>query len=499
MSDKVQNILKASFWVLAVSWYSRVLSMLTVIILARNLDKHDFGILAGCFVIQSFFNAIASTGVREFILRKETITAEDINAAWTIHVSTRLLMALSIFGLSGYAADFMKIPEIGLLLKVMSLSAVFQGFQNLAIYIDMKKLRYSKPSLLGAISKSVASTTSISLAIIYQSYWAVVVSEVLFHAVYTIGTHVAYKHKLKFVSKNVFEQWQFSKWIILKGIVGYIKAAFDKIIVSRNYPLGDLGLYNFSMEAATTASKFIIQPLNKLIYPSLSDYVNDKRVLVDKVNKSLLVLSCVYIPIVFGGVYLSDILVPVVFGSKWSEAVPLFNIFLPMTFAGILVSALTNVYTLTGKVKQQFWYEVITSILFLMVMVPASTLPLLDFALCRQLVPYVLLLTIMLALQRTLPISIFKLLKLLFIPLMCSLFMILLLRFFSQLVTIDNDIVFLLVSICIGALAYIVALVTMVVLSKGIVPENDFLYKNFILGFIGVSKRKLEQKRAKNG
>lgn len=496
MSDKVQSILKASFWVLAVSWYSRVLSMLTVIILARNLDKHDFGILAGCFVIQSFFNAIASTGVREFILRKETITAEDINAAWTIHVSTRLLMALLIFALSDYAADFMKIPEIGLLLKVMSLSAFFQGFQNLAIYIDIKNLDYSKPSFLEAISKSVASTVSIALAIIYQSYWAVVISEVLFHAVYTIGTHVVYKHKLKIVRENVFVQWQFSKWIILKGVVSYIKSAFDKIVVSRTYSLGDLGLYNFSMDAAKTASQFIIQPLNKLIYPSLSEYINDKSVLVDKVNKSLLVLSCIYLPIVFGGVYLSDTLVPVVFGSKWDEAVPLFNIFLPMTFAGILVSALTNVYTLTGKVKQQFWYEVITSILFLMVMVPASTLPLLDFALCRQLVPYVLLLTIMLALQRTLPISIFKLLKLLLIPLICSLFMISVLRFFSQLVTIDNEIVFLLVSIFIGAIAYVIALVLMIFLSKGKVTENDFLYKNFILVFFGVIKRKLEQKRA---
>lgn len=245
MTSKSSRILKASFWLLVASWYSRVLSMFSVVILARNLDKYDFGILAACFVVQNFFKVISNVGSNQFLVRKDYITEDDINGAWTINLLSKSMVFFLIFFSSNYVAEYMNIAELGLALKVMAISAIFIGLKNPAVSIQVKALDYSKLSILEVVTKSFSSTLSIGIAIIYQSYWAVVVGDVVYNLIYTIGSHLLIKRKLKFTFNNIYEQWFFSKWVLLKGIVNYIKVAFDKIVVSKNYSVESLGLYNF--------------------------------------------------------------------------------------------------------------------------------------------------------------------------------------------------------------------------------------------------------------
>ncbi|MCE0493272.1 oligosaccharide flippase family protein [Vibrio salinus] len=485
MSSKTNKILKASFVLLVMSWCARVFSVLTMIVLARNLNEHDFGIVSGCYVVQSFFNAMVNTGGGSYLLRKKIITDSDINAAWTINLFSKLFMGIAVFVLSDYAAIFLKIPELSIVLKVMSLSAIFQGFYNMAINIQIKELNYSKVSLLTVGCQLVSSSTSMTIAILYHSYWAVIIAEVLYYFLRSLGSHIIVQHKVKLVKKNVFTQWQFSKWIMLKGIVSYIKVSCDKILISRNYNIEQLGLYNFSMESASSASNLIINPIKEVLYPGLSEYSGNKSVFVDKINKSLLVLGCIYMPMVFGGVFLSDVLVPTIFGYKWTHAIPLFNLFLPMTFAGVLVSVLTNIFTLTGKVKRQFIYESITSIIFLSVMyISIQFNDLYYFSILRMIMPYVMLLLIILTLRSIIPISFYRICFLLFPIIFSSCIMIIFLKLFYFLNGYLNNVLFLIFEISLGAISYFLLILVTSYFIKPKVYEYDFLYKTFLLPIV---------------
>ena len=484
MSSNSSRILRASFWLLIASWYSRILAMFSVIILARNLDKHDFGILAACFIVQNFFKVISNVGSNQFLIRKEHITENDINGAWTINLLSKSLVFFLIFFSSDFVAEYMNIVEIAFALKVMAISAVFIGLKNPAISINIKALDYSKLSMLEVITKSISSTLSISIAIIYQSYWAVVIGDITYNLIYAIGSHWIVKSKLKFTFSNIYEQWVFSKWVLLKGIVNYIKVAFDKIVVSKSYSVESLGLYNFSQQSAATAKDFFITPLNGVIYPSLSTYINDNSELLDKIYKSILVLAIIYMPIVFGGVYLSETIVPLVFGNQWIEAIPLFSKFLCMTFAGLLVSVFTDIFTLTGRVKVQFYYELITSIIFLLIMLPASYLTLDQFTLCRAIIPYVMLFAMLLVLKNLIKISIFRILLLFFPIALSSTVMVISLDMFSSYFKISNNIINLLISIAIGAVIYLIILISLIYLLKGKFREYEFIYKTFIIQIV---------------
>lgn len=463
--------------------------MFSVVILARNLDKYDFGILAACFVVQNFFKVISNVGSNQFLVRKDYITEDDINGAWTINLLSKSMVFFLIFFSSNYVAEYMNIAELGLALKVMAISAIFIGLKNPAVSIQVKALDYSKLSILEVVTKSFSSTLSIGIAIIYQSYWAVVVGDVVYNLIYTIGSHLLIKRKLKFTFNNIYEQWFFSKWVLLKGIVNYIKVAFDKIVVSKNYSVESLGLYNFSQQSAATAKDFFITPLNGVLYPSLSEYINNKPELNDKIYKSVLVLACIYMPIVFGGVYLSKVIVPLVFGEQWIEAIPLFSQFLCMTFAGLLVSVFTDVFTLTGKVKEQFYYELATSVMFLLIMLPASYLTLEQFTLCRAIIPYIMLFTLLMVLNYLINISIVRIF-ILFLPVaISSLFMVLSLEVITKTISFDSVFFYLAVSVVLGAGIYVAVFVSLIHLLKNRTGEYEFLYKTFILQILSKFRR----------
>ncbi|MZI95551.1 oligosaccharide flippase family protein [Vibrio sp. CAIM 722] len=491
MNGKTNKILKASFILLCVSWYSRLLSAVSIIVLARNLTRDDFGILAGCFIVQGFFNVLSNVGSGQYLIRKSSISEHDINAAWTINFLSRVMVALLIYLLSEPAAQYMQIPEMGLVLKVMSLSAVFIGLQNPAINLKIKQLDYSKLSVLEIVTKSISSTASVVIAMMFHTYWAVVIAGLLYNGLYALGSQFIVRQKLKFVIDNINVQWQFSKWILLKGVINYIKVAFDKVIVGKFYSVSELGLYNFANEASVTALQFVITPINKVLYPSLSDYVDDNQRLLDKVYKSIVVLSCIYIPVVFGGVYLANIIVPSVFGEQWRDATPLFQAFLVMTFSRMIVGVLTDVFTLTGEVKKQFFYEALTSVLFLLIILAVSSANLYDFAVYRTLVAYLMLAALFVALNRIISISMLKTARLV-VPFIVGSLVMLVVVYGMQLVFITAvPLLNLLVYILVGALAYGGTTMLFVFYLKRISQEYDFLYKTFIRPFVNILKRRL--------
>ncbi|MCA2018013.1 oligosaccharide flippase family protein [Vibrio tritonius] len=492
MAGTTQKILKASLLLLLVSWYSRFLSAVSIIILARNLSKYDFGILAGGYIVQGFFNVLANVGSNQYLIRKSDISEHDINAAWTINFLSRLAIAILIFLLSGIAADYMQIPEMALVLKVMSLGVIFIGLQSPAINLKVKNLDYGQLSILEIVTKSISSTTSVVIALVFQTYWAVVIGTLVYNGLYSLGSQFIVRRKLTFVLSNMGEQWQFSKWVLLKGVINYIKVAFDKIIIAKFYSVAELGLYNFANEASVTAQQFVITPINKVLYPSLSGYVHDRKQLLDKVYKSIVVLCSLYLPIVFGGSYLADSIVPAVFGPQWVEAIPLFQAFLVMTFSGMLVGVLTDVFTLLGEVKKQFYYEAVTSIVFLIIIVAISSVNLYDFAFYRMYIAYLMLLILFWVLNRIMALSLFKTVLLL-TPILLSSSCMLLVLSLAQSFTISSIVlVNLAINIVGGALVYCGSTLLLIYYVKPFSDEYDFLYKTFIRPMLIAFKHRVQ-------
>ncbi|MGR5237546.1 oligosaccharide flippase family protein [Vibrio alfacsensis] len=491
MNTKVVKIFKGANWLLFASWYTRIAGMLSFFILARYLGKSDFGIIAGCFAAQAFFSVLSNVGTSHYLIRKENIEKGDLDNAWTINIITRTLIALSIFSLSSYIAEFMKIPELSDVLKVMSLSPIFIGLTNPALSLKVKNLDYKNISYLQAVTKTITATTTICITIIYQTYWAVVISEVLYQMIYSLGSYYIARYKPRFTLQKIHKQWVFSKWILLKGIASYVKNMVDKIVVSRNYTVEDLGTYNFSKESSSTAFGIIITPVSSIIYPSLSEYVSNKSLLVEKLYIFVFMLSVIYVPIIFGGVYLSELIVPLVFGSQWEDTTFLFSIFLIMTFARCFIEVFSKVFILIDKVKIQFVYELIMSVIVVIVVILSSSLPLDYFSVVRVLISYFVLLSMGLLLSTMLPMSIITLMQLLTLPIVTSIVMLICIHVIKINLIGVSEMSMLLVLVLAGITSYTTIVVLMLSFMKERNSHYSYIYNSVLIKLYHFALRKV--------
>lgn len=481
MSNKSEKVFKGVNWLIFVSWYTRIAGMVSFFILARYLDKSEFGIIAGCFVVQGFFSTLSNVGTGHYLIRKKSVSSEDLDLAWTINLSTRVFIALLIFVLSDYIAYFMKIEQLSLALKVLCLSPIFIGLINPALNKKVKDLEFEAISWLRVVTKTISTTLSLFIVIVYKTYWAVIISEIIFQAVYAIGSHLIVDYRPKVRVKNIKEQIDFSKWVVLKGIVSYVKNMCDNVFVSRSYTLTELGLYNFAKESSSTAINLLILPISSIFYPALSEYADNKEVLLDKVYKFLSVISFLYIPIVFGGIYLSHLIVPIVFGEKWSDAIPLFNVFLFMTFARCYIQVLSDVFILLSEVKKHFLYELVLSILTLSIVFSMSNLSLYEFAMGRVLIAYMVLVSMIIYLSTMLSISLIKIFKYVITPGFISLLMMAFLDALNSQLYSFGDVYRLCILIFSGAVFYVSFCIVLLKLFKDKVSHYRYLYCTVVL------------------
>jgi lipopolysaccharide exporter len=491
MSDKRKTVLKSSVWMLVTSWYTTMFSAFSILILTRNLDKHDFGIIAGCLVVHAFFVSLSNVGSETYLVKKIEITEDDINSAWTVNFLTKSIVAIILFFIAQNVANFLKIPELEISLKVMCLSAFFMGIKNPALIFKVKKLDYSQVIILNVFSKTISSLISIVIAINFKSYWAVVFSEVFYHFTYNLGSHFLVNHRVRFYIKGMGEQWVFSKWVLLRSIANQIRNSVDKVIVSRVYTPESLGLYDFSKQSSFMAFNLLISPLIGTMNPNLSDCSYNKTLLVDKMYKYFLVISSIYLPVMFGGMYLSDLIVPVVFGKQWIEASELFSVFMSITFSSLMYIFLGNIFTLIGEVKILFIVELFLLASLVFVLDFFSNVSIEIFAMVRVVFNYFSVFIMILIIRRLIPVSIFYYFKVLSIPFSSSVIMILFIDWFENFLFLTEGPAKLICIIFMGGLCYLFLFVFFIEIFKFRVKEYKFIHDvffkptcNFLCGFI---------------
>src|SRR5690554_3807395 len=97
-------------------------------VLARLLVPYDYGVFAAALLYIAICSLMREVGVGVTIIQLPNLSVTDQRAGLTI----ALLMALLVFAISqlgaGYFADFMNIPELESVVRVLAFMVLIQAF-----------------------------------------------------------------------------------------------------------------------------------------------------------------------------------------------------------------------------------------------------------------------------------------------------------------------------------------------------------------------------------
>jgi O-antigen/teichoic acid export membrane protein len=410
-SDKKKKIIQSIRWLVAVSWFNRILGFVSIIILARILTPEDFGIMAIVLLSLQFSETLTNIGSEQYFIQKNNATASDLNCAWTSNLIMKLLTSLIFAITTPYIATLYNQQHLIPAFLTIACLPIISALSNGKIYQYKKELNYKKFTSITALSKLLSSIISIALAYILQSYWALIFGAIFHSLLYNIFSYLFIKERTTFGLTNWQEQFQFSKWIILKSFIGHIRAKFDSWFAINIQGISGLGGYNLSKDLVLLPSRELLSPITEIFFTSIAQTENKSSDQQQQIRKSASIIYIIGFPIAFGWGLIAEPFVQVILTDKWLPFVSTISAlgFLVVTFS--MGNFISQIMTATGHVKQLFYYDVFTLIFALLILTYflGSIESLHDMALIRVFigVGIVLIGTICLAFLHIIPIYYF--------------------------------------------------------------------------------------------
>jgi O-antigen/teichoic acid export membrane protein len=357
------RVFKSSAFLLAIQLFQRSLGLISTLILARLLVPEDFGIVAMVAIALQFFETLADAGNKHYIIQKNEVTDQDLNTAWTMNLGIKIVMAVLIMFAAPWISTYFEMPELTAALSIAALAMPIGALRNPILMLMAREMNYRPVFVLSIWQKALSFTVVVIFAFIHPSYWAIITGDLVAACVMAAGSYLIHVYRPKLTLQKMSLQWHFSKWLILRGVVGFTRSQIDSLIVGKLFGTGQLGGYHLIRELATFPAVSVIIPGSEPLQAAIAERKNQPEELAYRIRLSLFMMIILLTPItVFMAAY-SELIVNVVLGPQWADFEGLLRPFALFFFTFCLFALVSDAFVATGQVKALFIFDLISTVI----------------------------------------------------------------------------------------------------------------------------------------
>lgn len=327
------KIARGAAWIVAIRMVVRGLGLVSTLILARLLVPQDFGLVALAMSLYFMVELLGNFSFDSAIIQKQHADRTYYDTAWTLNAIYGLVSAAALTALAAPAARFFGEPRLTPIIYVLAGISFVSRLENVGIVDFRKELQMHKLFWLQVPKKLISFITTVTIAFIYRSYWALVAGICAGAAVRVVSTYIAHPFRPQFNLSRFHELFGFSRWVMLSSLFGYANRRADNLIIGKVAGASTLGLYSIAYELSNLTSTELAQPLNHALFPGYSKVSSDLPTLKWYYLKTFSLLALLAIPIGTGLASVAWDLVEVALGPRWLQAAPLIQL---LAFFGIL-------------------------------------------------------------------------------------------------------------------------------------------------------------------
>ena len=322
---QTKRIAAGAGWLYAYRWLERLLDFVSVVVLARLLAPEDFGLVAIAASVVTIVEGLSDFDVNKALIRARDEDRSLYDCAWTLSALRGGLAALVMVSVAWFLDD----GQIAAVLLALAPSPLLTGLSNPRFVMFERDLVYSRLAYLTVGSKVVAFAVTLSVALIYRSYWALVLGMLAGALIRVVLSYALRPYRPRISFSRFSEIFAFSGWMSLTTAVTTLSMQTDKIIVGRLLGIADAGLYFMTQRIGVLPTAELISPLQRILFPSFSEIAGDRARLRRVVCESINVLASLSLPAAFGFALVANDFVPGVLGDRWVAIVPLLTILVP--------------------------------------------------------------------------------------------------------------------------------------------------------------------------
>lgn len=360
-----QSAARGAFFTLSAQGARILLQLLSVVVLARLLSPHDYGLLAIVLVVVGLGEIFRDFGLTSASIQAPVLTdGQRDNLFWInagIGGVLAALMFLAAEPLGGLTGEH----DVVAMTQALSPMFLLSGLATQHRANLMRELRLRALAVIDVAASALALAAAIAVALAGAGFWALVTQQLATGTIMLAGVVFAGRWLPRGYSRAhpVRAMVSFGWNLVAANLVGYAARQLDAVLIAFKLGTSSLGLYNRSFQLVMTPLGQVRSPLQSVALPVLARVQHDQPRFATYVTSAQLALGYligVPVAIVAG---LAEPIVHIMLGDAWSDAGPIMRMF---AIAGILTTTSFVgywVYLARGLGRELFRYTIVTALI----------------------------------------------------------------------------------------------------------------------------------------
>lgn len=359
-----QTLVSGVFWSAIDRFAVVALQVVFEILLARMLLPDDYGLIGMVIVFIAIAQVFVDGGFLNALIQKKDRTETDYSTVFFTSIAIAVLVYLILFLCAPLISQFYEVPELTLIVRLLGLNILFNSVAivyraKLSVSMDFKsQARFS------IISVILSGIVGIMLAANGWGVWSLVVQMVSMYAlnavllIYNIRWWPVYGFSVESFKKL----FGFGSKLLIAGVIQAVYSNLYQLVIGKVYRAGDLGLYTKSMQFTLYPSSMITNMLQRVMFPYLSNYQDDDKMLFELNKQYYSIISMFFFPLFTGLAIMAEPFVRVLLTEAWIDAVPIIRI---LSFAFLLfpfINVNMYVFQIKGLSGRFLFIEIVTKI-----------------------------------------------------------------------------------------------------------------------------------------
>lgn len=341
----------------------------TSIIIARILSPHEMGIYAIATAVQGIIWIFTNFGIGAYIVREVDLKRETLDTAFTVNAILSFILAGLLLGASFGGKLLFGDPGAANVLRVSAVSVLIPIFAFRASVMMQREMRFKEGSMIGTATGVISSLSTISFALLGASYMSPAYGALVGNIVSTLAVVILIREH--FSTRISFAEWRrlsvFGMQIMSVGGVSNMAARLSDVILGRMLGVTALGFYSRASNLSGLIFDQVYGTATRVAFVQLSQTFRETGELREMFLRSFKMITACLWPFLIGLAVLSRPAIHILYGEKWVPAAVPLSLLMIAQFFTLCFGMNWELFVLRDETARQTRYEVIRSIIGLVV------------------------------------------------------------------------------------------------------------------------------------
>lgn len=339
-----------------------VVALVKLSVLARFLDKADFGIMALVTFVMGFMNLFNDMGLTSAILHKQDISKKEYASLYWLNIGFSIVLYGMLCAITSFVASFYNEPELNILIPILGLNLIISAFGRIFKTIESKHLEFKIISIFEIIAAILSLCLAVYLAVNDYGVYTLVYSAILQYTLqnvmfliyglkkYGLLLHFKYIETVPFLKIGMYQ--------VGGQVVNYFNRDLDILIIGKFFSQEVLGGYSLAKQLVFRPAQILNPIITKVASPGLSLFQDNIELLRFNYLQLISIISKVNVLVYTCLIIFTPFAVSIFYGNQFDEIYSVVRVLSIYMIFRAIGNPIGSLIIATGRTSLEFYWNI---------------------------------------------------------------------------------------------------------------------------------------------